>query len=59
MQREKNIRFCLDYRRLNAITKRDVYPLPRVDDALAFFILNILKITGFIMGFFLRFNFFF
>lgn len=27
-------RFCTDYRMLNKVTRRDVYPLPRVDEAL-------------------------
>ncbi|GBN06013.1 Transposon Ty3-I Gag-Pol polyprotein [Araneus ventricosus] len=27
-------RSCVDYRRLKKITKKDVYPLPRIDDAL-------------------------
>ncbi|UYV80596.1 SLC25A29 [Cordylochernes scorpioides] len=27
-------RFCLDYCRLNKITKKNVYPLPRIDDTL-------------------------
>ena len=31
---DKEVRFCIDYRRLNSITVRDVYPLPRKDDIL-------------------------
>ena len=31
---DNSYRFCIDYRKLNAITKRDVYPLPRTDDTL-------------------------
>jgi hypothetical protein len=27
-------RFCIDYRKLNKITKVDVYPMPQMDDAL-------------------------
>ena len=31
------MRFCVDWRELNAITKRDSYPLPRVEDLMSAF----------------------
>ena len=33
-KKDGNLRFCVDYRKVNAVTKKDVYPLPRVDDIL-------------------------
>lgn len=33
-KKDGTTRFCIDYRKLNSITKKDVYPLPRIDDIL-------------------------
>ena len=34
IKKDGSTRFCVDYHKLNSVTRKDCYPLPRIDDAI-------------------------
>lgn len=34
VKKNSSWRFCIDYRRLNALTRQDTYPLPKINESL-------------------------
>jgi hypothetical protein len=34
IQKNRDLRFCVDYRKLNSVTRKDSFALPQIDDTL-------------------------
>jgi len=48
-KKDGSLRFCVDYRKLNSVTRRDAYPLSRIDECL-----DVLSGSRYFSAFYLR-----